>query len=195
MGKDINCNNLEQTNLSVVMDNVVSELKKNKIIIEDTSQRLKSPESILHKMLRKNLSSVKELTDILASRIVVEDQISCYRSMDVITDLCKIRNIEDYIFSPKENNYRAIHLIISHDSFKSQGLLLPVCLEIQVRSKEMHNIAEVGQANHDKYKELQFDEIDQSSFKHLLNVPRINKLIDEASYFANQFNWNIDKFA
>ena len=57
----------------------------------------------------------------------------------------------------------------------------------------MHNVAEVGQANHDKYKELPFDEIDQSFFKHLLNVPRINKLIDEASDFANQFNWNIDK--
>ena len=122
---------IKQFDLLAVMDDIVSELKKNKIIIEDASQRLKSPESILHKMLRKNLSCVKELTDILAFRIIVEDQISCYRSMDIITDLCKIRNIEDYIFSPKKNNYRAIHLIISHDSFKSQGLLLPVCLEIR----------------------------------------------------------------
>ena len=118
-------------------------------ITADISFRVKEPYSILQKLTRKSVK-LKELTDIVGFRIIVNEKEECYATLKLIQEIYKVipEKYRDYIDKPKTNGYRSLHTVILLGSYE-----LPV--EIQIRTKEMHNIAEKGKAAHSRYKQNQ----------------------------------------
>ena len=107
--------------------------------------RVKHYYSIYLKMHRKGVS-IEEVLDLLAVRIIVKKPIDCYRVLGLMhigfTPL--ISRFKDYIAIPKENGYKTIHTTL----FNEEGIV-----EAQIRTEEMHRLAEYGVAAHWKYKE------------------------------------------
>ncbi len=122
---------------------IETELKKSGIKAEIYG-RPKHLYSIYRKMQR--LGS-KELYDLLGIRIMVERERQCYEVMGVIHDLLRPipGKFKDYIAIPKPNMYQSLHTAVVGPHGR------PV--EIQIRTQEMHQIAEYGIAAHWKYKE------------------------------------------
>ena len=102
--------------------------------------------SIWRKMQRKQLA-FEQLYDVRAVRIVVETVADCYAALGVVHG--RWRNLpgefDDYIATPKDNQYRSIHTAVTGPKGKS--------LEIQIRTRDMHEHAELGVAAHWRYKE------------------------------------------
>ena len=118
-------------------------------ITTDISCRVKDPYSILHKLTRKSVK-IEELTDIVGFRIIVREEDECYTTLKLIQEIYKVipEKYRDYIDNPKTNGYRSLHTVILLGSYG-----LPV--EIQIRTRGMHNIAENGEAAHIGYKQNQ----------------------------------------
>lgn len=127
--------------VKVIHDN----LKKNKIDGEVTG-RSKHIYSIWKKMQRKNLG-FHQLYDLRAVRIHVDQLKDCYHALGVVHTLWHHIPYEfnDYIATPKENNYQSIHTAVVGLQGKT--------LEIQIRTYDMHKHAEYGVAAHWRYKE------------------------------------------
>ncbi len=107
--------------------------------------RVKHYYSIYMKMHRKGVS-IEEVLDLLAVRIVVKEPVDCYRVLGLMhlhfTPL--ISRFKDYIAVPKENGYKTIHTTL----FNNEGIV-----EAQIRTEQMHRLAEYGVAAHWKYKD------------------------------------------
>ncbi|TXH38343.1 MAG: bifunctional (p)ppGpp synthetase/guanosine-3',5'-bis(diphosphate) 3'-pyrophosphohydrolase [Rhodospirillaceae bacterium] len=110
------------------------------------SGREKTPYSIWRKMQQKRME-FEQLSDIIAFRIIVKDIGECYQALGVLHSSYSMipGRFKDYISTPKPNNYRSLHT----------GLIGPFRhrIEVQIRTKEMHAIAELGVAAHWKYKQ------------------------------------------
>lgn len=106
--------------------------------------RVKHHYSIHLKMQRKGIT-LEEVLDFLAVRVLVKEPIDCYKVLGVIHLEFKplISRFKDYIGLPKENGYQTIHTTV----FGKHGVM-----EVQVRTFEMHKLAEYGVAAHWKYK-------------------------------------------
>lgn len=107
--------------------------------------REKSPFSIWRKMQRQNIA-FEQLSDIVAFRVVVSSVEECYRALGAIHGRFSVTpgRFKDYISLPKPNGYRSLHTgVIGPDNQR---------IEIQIRSREMHEIAELGVAAHWRYK-------------------------------------------
>ena len=106
--------------------------------------RIKHHYSIYLKMQRKGIS-IDEVLDLFAIRILVEDDIDCYKVLGYIHLEFKplISRFKDYVATPKENGYQTIHTTVFYNS---------KIYEIQIRSFEMDKVAEFGIAAHWKYK-------------------------------------------
>lgn len=102
--------------------------------------------SIWRKMQHKQVD-LEELYDILAVRLIVDKVPSCYAVLGLIHSqwLHVPKEFDDYIANPKENGYQSLHTVV----IGPEGQ--PV--EIQIRTKEMHDFAEFGVAAHWRYKE------------------------------------------
>ncbi|MGH8205497.1 MAG: bifunctional (p)ppGpp synthetase/guanosine-3',5'-bis(diphosphate) 3'-pyrophosphohydrolase, partial [Steroidobacteraceae bacterium] len=102
--------------------------------------------SIWHKMQRKHVA-FEQLVDVRAVRIVVQTVADCYAALGVVHGLWHYipGEFDDYIATPKDNDYRSIHTAVIGPEDKS--------VEIQIRSREMHEHAELGVAAHWRYKE------------------------------------------
>ncbi|NNU17131.1 bifunctional (p)ppGpp synthetase/guanosine-3',5'-bis(diphosphate) 3'-pyrophosphohydrolase [Parvularcula sp. ZS-1/3] len=125
-----------------------TEIEKAGIDAEIYS-REKRAFSVWRKMQRKK-QLFEELADIYAFRVIVPNEEDCYRVLGVIHRNYRMipGEFDDYISTPKPNNYRSIHtaVLLSKDK-KAQKA------EIQIRSKDMHEAAERGIAAHWKYKD------------------------------------------
>ncbi len=101
--------------------------------------------SIYRKMRRKR-SSLSEVADIHAFRIIVDDVDTCYRVLGAMHSLYKPLpgRFKDFIAIPKANGYQSLHTVL----FGPHGL--PI--EVQIRTEEMHRLAESGIAAHWMYK-------------------------------------------
>ncbi len=101
--------------------------------------------SIYNKMRNKH-KSFKEIMDVYAFRVVVDEIDTCYRVLGVVHNLFKPKpgEFKDYIAIPKENGYQSLHTIV----IGTQG----VPIEVQIRTKEMDELANTGIAAHWLYK-------------------------------------------
>ncbi len=137
-------------NLQMKLNSFIQKTKK-KIVQEGFDEdefeifgRVKHYYSIYMKMHRKGVS-IDEVLDLLAVRIIVKEPSECYRVLGVMhlgfTPL--ISRFKDYVAVPKENGYKTIHTTL----FDEEGIV-----EAQIRTEEMHRLAEFGVAAHWKYK-------------------------------------------
>ena len=110
--------------------------------------RIKRPFSIYRKMKRKNVS-LEDILDFIGVRVIVDTVGQCYEVLGIVHQLWNyIRDeFDDYIALPKPNNYQSIHTAIL---YPWKDRIIPV--EIQIRTHEMHEIAEHGLAAHIIYK-------------------------------------------
>ena len=121
------------------------ELEKAQIEA-DVFGRAKKPYSIWRKMQEKDLA-FSSLSDIYGFRVICGSVADCYRILGVIHQRWRAvpGRFKDYISQPKTNGYRSIHTTVSGRDGKR--------VEIQVRTREMHEVAEAGVAAHWSYRE------------------------------------------
>jgi GTP pyrophosphokinase/guanosine-3',5'-bis(diphosphate) 3'-pyrophosphohydrolase len=112
----------------------------------DVYGRAKKPYSIWRKMQEKDLA-FSRLSDIYGFRVICGSVQDCYRILGVIHQRWRAvpGRFKDYISQPKSNGYRSIHTTVSGRDGKR--------VEIQIRTREMHEVAEAGVAAHWSYRE------------------------------------------
>ncbi|KAK3584189.1 hypothetical protein CHS0354_035270 [Potamilus streckersoni] len=111
----------------------------------EVSGRVKAPYSIYKKTIRKHLP-LSKLYDILAFRIIVNNERECYELLSLLHNSYKpLDRFKDYISNPKPNGYRSLHTTVEN----ARGSIF----EIQLRDKTMHRESEMGVAAHWSYKE------------------------------------------
>jgi len=146
------------------MEKVIETLKQHissAIKNVEITGRVKKAYSVYKKMQRQQIV-LEDVHDLLAFRILVPSVESCYEILGTIHSLWKPiqGRFKDYIAMPKGNNYRSLHTtVVCFDTER---------VEFQIRTFEMHEIAEKGIASHWKYKDDgRLDTKDEAKFRWL----------------------------
>ena len=162
----------------------IDEALRNAGFRFEIKKRVKTPYSIWHKMNTKGVS-FEEIFDLYAVRIIFDPQEDakeserdqCYHIFSIITSLYKYKSdrIRDWVNFPKNNGYEALHCTLMSRS--------GIWVEVQIRSRRMHEVAEKGIAAHWSYKKDGFidksqNEVDKwiVQVKEILVNPDVNAL-------------------
>jgi GTP diphosphokinase / guanosine-3',5'-bis(diphosphate) 3'-diphosphatase len=139
---------LNARNVKLVADirQALTDRIKEAGIAAEVSGRQKKPFAIWSKMQNKQIS-LEQLSDIYAFRVVVADIDACYRSLGVAHTTWRTvpGRFKDYLSTPKQNGYQSIHTTIVGPGHQR--------VELQIRTRAMHRVAEYGVAAHAIYKE------------------------------------------
>ena len=152
-----------------VVKRIVAEIKKTLGADGTRAEvygRRKTPYSTWMKMKQKDIG-LDQLSDIVAFRVVVETIEDCYRVLGIVHNAYKMvpDNFQDFISTPKGNGYKSLHTVVF-------GPLMQK-IEIQIRTQEMHEIAELGVAAHWRYKQGHEDMADGRQYswiRELLSI-------------------------
>ena len=128
---------------------IIQQLRETMVsngIEVDVVGREKTPYSIWQKMQRNNLN-FEQLCDIMAFRLIVPTHEDCYRALGIAHSAYPVipGRFKDYISTPKPNGYRSLHTGVFGPERQR--------IELQIRTREMHEIAEYGVAAHWHYKQ------------------------------------------
>ena len=131
--------------MSSIHDQISQRLKEAGIGAQ-VHGRMKHPYSIYRKMYTQN-KNLDDVFDLFAFRVIVDTVADCYNVLGIIHDLYKpiLGRFKDYIGTPKPNLYQSLHTTVVGES--------GIPFEVQIRTKEMHEVAEYGIAAHWKYKQ------------------------------------------
>lgn len=116
-------------------------------ICAEIAGRPKHIYSIWKKMQNKGVEEVDELYDLLAVRVIVKELSSCYAVLGIVHGEWQSipKEFDDYISNPKGNGYQSLHtVIVTPEGHR---------IEVQIRTQDMHEFAELGVAAHWRYKE------------------------------------------
>ena len=135
-----------EARIAAVTETLRSRLENLKVNVIELKGRPKHLYGIYQKMERQQ-KEFSQIYDIAAFRIIVETNEECYRSLAVVHDAFKPipGRFKDYIGLPKPNRYQSLHTTVVGLNGRP--------IEVQIRTMEMHHIAEYGIAAHWKYKE------------------------------------------
>jgi len=157
-----------------LVDRVINELNQVMVdenIIAAVSGREKSSYSIWQKMQRQQVE-FEQLSDIMAFRIIVDKSEHCYKTLGVIHGRYSAvpGRFRDYMSTPKPNGYQSLHT----------GLLGPEKhrIEVQIRTKKMHNIAERGVAAHWRYSSFGAGPVSNSVISESKQYRWLQELLD-----------------
>jgi len=136
---------LDKKDIFENLSNELNKLLKENNIKTDIYGREKTPFSIWRKVQKKRVS-LEQITDIIGFRIILENIDDCYKTLGIIHKKynCIPGKFKDYISSAKINGYKSIHTSVIGSNKKP--------IEIQIRTKQMHEFAERGIASHWQYK-------------------------------------------
>ena len=156
-----------------IIKKIKEELKKHNVKSEVTG-RPKHLYSIYRKMYEKE-KKFADLNDLIAMRIIVDKEEECYNVLGIIHNLFEpvSGRFKDYIAVPKSNGYQSIHTTVKGPNDQN--------VEIQIRTFEMHRIAEDGVAAHWKYKEK------KSKVKNEQYYAAVKKIIETNSENPEKF--------
>lgn len=173
--------------LEMIDNEIRKALKKTNIPIRSISGREKHLYSIYKKMHEKHLS-FSEVMDVYGFRVIVDKVDTCYRVLGVLHNLYKpiTQRFNDYIAIPKANGYQSLHTTL----FGPYG----VPIEVQVRTEEMHKMAEYGICAHWLYKteKTVFGDAQQRAKEWLKGVLEMHKSSKSSLEFIE--NVKIDLF-
>lgn len=112
----------------------------------EVSGREKHPYSIWRKMAERHVT-FDQITDIMAFRVICEDEGDCYRALGVLHTTWQFLpgRFKDYISTPKTNGYRSLHTALMYEN--------SMRVEVQIRTRDMHRLNEFGLAAHWAYKQ------------------------------------------
>ena len=132
--------------MSVIQSQIIQRLTEMGIPNTTVYGRVKHPYSIYRKMYAQS-KSMDEVYDLFAFRVLVDTVADCYNVLGVIHDLYKpiLGRFKDYIATPKPNMYQSLHTTVIGEA--------GIPFEVQIRTYDMHAIAEYGVAAHWKYKQ------------------------------------------
>ncbi len=135
----------KQEIISYIESSIKRDMEESQIKCE-VSGRMKHLYSIYTKMQRKKMD-FEGVYDLLAVRIITENEADCYAALGIIHKKYKPLpgRFKDYIALPKQNMYQSLHTTIFGPS--------DAVVEIQIRTRQMHEVAEEGIAAHYRYKE------------------------------------------
>lgn len=167
IAKSLSANRVHRENCVVsFIDTLKTTLAKEGVSCECYG-RPKHIYSIWKKMQRKQLP-IEELYDLLAVRVIVDNLTHCYTALGIVHNLWQTipKEFDDYIANPKENGYQSLHTVI----LDAEGNRI----EVQIRTQDMHNYAELGVAAHWSYKEggRQTEAVEKS-------IATLRKLLEE----------------
>ncbi len=134
-----------------VIEEVRQELSRicrgAEVALIEVMGREKSPFSIWEKMQRRNVA-FEQLSDIMAFRVLVPTREACYVSLGAVHAAYPViaGRFKDYISTPKANGYQSLHTGVTLRHPRNQKI------EVQIRTPEMHDVAENGVASHWVYK-------------------------------------------
>ncbi len=170
--------------LGIFEKSVKKALAKNNIINFSTDYRIKTFYSIYKKLIRKEWN-IEKIYDIAALRIILPEVKDCYNVLGIIHGIWRPLpdRIKDYIAFPKPNNYQSLHTTI----FTGHGNII----EIQIKTKEMHQEAEYGITSHLVYKKETKDSSGSnfSWIKRLLPINKDSSLLEKKLNFDDIPSW------
>lgn len=173
--------------IEMIEHDIRKSLKKMNIHVRSISNREKHVYSIYKKMHDKHLS-FSEVMDVYGFRITVDKVDTCYRVLGVLHNLYKpiTQRFKDYIAIPKANGYQSLHTTL----FGPYG----VPIEVQIRTEEMHKMAEYGISAHWVYKteKVVFNDAQQRAKEWLKGVLEMHKSSRNSLEFIE--NVKIDLF-
>lgn len=167
-----------------VIDTLTESLKNS---IEDfnITGRVKRPYSIYRKMQNQQIN-LEDVHDILAFRILVRSIESCYEVLGCVHSLWKPiqGRFKDYLAMPKGNHYQSLHTTVI--CFEGERV------EFQIRTYDMHEIAEKGVASHWKYKDDgQLDTRDEAKYQWLRQLVDWQTTLKDSIEFVDNFKLNL----
>ena len=170
-----------ENTVKLLIDEISESLKRNEIKAEITG-RAKHYYSIYKKMQRLNVA-FNDLYDITAVRVIVDSERQCYEVLGIIHSLFKPipGRFKDYIAMPKGNGYKSLHTSVIGPKQKP--------LEVQIRTVEMHKVAEYGVAAHWKYKEsgsIKASSEDDIKFSWMNQMIELEKEASNANEFVEK---------
>ncbi len=164
-----------QAQVEEIIDGIKQTLNRSNIDGE-VYGRKKTPWSIWQKMKSKNVS-FEQLSDIIAFRVIVNSKEDCYRALGGLHENYKMvpGNFQDFISIPKNNGYQSLHTVVIGPAQQK--------IEIQIRTKEMHEVAEMGLAAHWRYKQQNNSSLDGKYYNWIREILEILKKSSDPEEF------------
>jgi len=145
----------------------------------EVSGRSKHLYSIYRKMMKRNVD-IDQIYDLIAIRVQVEDLRTCYELLGIVHSTWKPipGRFKDYIAMPKGNMYQSLHTTVIGPTGER--------MEVQIRTDEMHRVAEAGIAAHWKYKEGKgYDELEVRRFAWLRQLLEWQQELQDSREFMD----------
>jgi GTP pyrophosphokinase len=180
--------------LDKITETIRVNLTENDVPFVEIQGRVKRLYS-LWKKLKKQKLTIEQVYDLIAARIITpNDKKNCYLTLSVIHDLWTPvpERFKDWIAIPRDNLYQSLHTSVIGDSGQS--------FEVQIRTEEMHHVAEEGVAAHWKYKESKLgkreedaalDELRRTVEKLLLPLVETNNESEDSADFIESLKLDL----